>query len=89
MKTFYYMGVVADEQDLPKHAALGDLYYEAGTEKFWMWTEIGFISMLPGDDEPVQDPVPKIHPTNCKNCGAALHSYVCEYCGTEYTALTA
>ena len=23
-------------------------------------------------------------PTNCKNCGAPLHSHECEYCGTEY-----
>lgn len=22
--------------------------------------------------------------TNCKNCGAVLHSNKCEYCGTEY-----
>lgn len=22
--------------------------------------------------------------TNCKNCGAPLHSYKCDYCGTEY-----
>ena len=25
------------------------------------------------------------HPTNCKNCGAVLHSNICEFCGTEYT----
>ena len=23
-------------------------------------------------------------PTNCKNCGAVLTSYKCEYCDTEY-----
>lgn len=23
-------------------------------------------------------------PTNCKNCGAPLHSYECEYCGSKY-----
>ena len=23
-------------------------------------------------------------PTNCKNCGATLHSHKCEYCGSEY-----
>ena len=22
---------------------------------------------------------------NCKNCGAALHGNICEYCGTDYT----
>lgn len=25
-------------------------------------------------------------PTNCHNCGAPLHGYKCEYCGTEYSA---
>ena len=25
----------------------------------------------------------KTHPTNCQNCGAVLHGYVCEYCGTD------
>jgi hypothetical protein len=23
-------------------------------------------------------------PTNCKNCGAILHSHECEYCGSKY-----
>ena len=22
---------------------------------------------------------------NCKNCGAPLHDFKCEYCGTEYS----
>lgn len=26
----------------------------------------------------------KSYPTNCRNCGAVLHSNKCEYCGTEY-----
>lgn len=26
----------------------------------------------------------KLALTNCKNCGAPLHSCTCEYCGTEY-----
>lgn len=25
--------------------------------------------------------------TNCKNCGAVLHSNKCEYCGTEYGSI--
>lgn len=29
-------------------------------------------------------PAPKTYPTNCKNCGAVLHSHQCEYCGSEY-----
>lgn len=23
--------------------------------------------------------------TNCKNCGAPLSNYICEYCGTNYS----
>ena len=26
----------------------------------------------------------RTRPTNCKNCGAVLTSYKCEYCDTEY-----
>lgn len=26
----------------------------------------------------------RVRPTNCKNCGAVLTSYKCEYCDTEY-----
>lgn len=26
----------------------------------------------------------KSYPTNCKNCGAPLHSHHCEFCDTEY-----
>lgn len=29
-------------------------------------------------------PVEPHFPTNCKNCGAGLHSTECEYCGTLY-----
>lgn len=30
-------------------------------------------------------PMPKTKPpTNCRNCGAPLHGFVCEYCGTAY-----
>ena len=25
-----------------------------------------------------------MRPMNCKNCGAPLHNYKCDYCGTEY-----
>ena len=29
-------------------------------------------------------PEKKTYPTNCKNCGAPLHSNHCEFCDTEY-----
>ena len=35
-----------------------------------------------GRQEPVKKIVP--HPTNCKNCGAVMNGYKCEYCGTDY-----
>lgn len=38
---------------------------------------------LPEDDS--RQTISRKHPTNCKNCGAVLHSNICEFCGTEYT----
>ena len=34
------------------------------------------------DVKPTKNMVPKL--TNCKNCGAPLHSNRCEFCDTEY-----
>lgn len=31
-----------------------------------------------------KEPKKKTYPTNCKNCGAPLHSHRCEFCDTEY-----
>ena len=37
----------------------------------------------PNMDVPtIKSMTPKL--TNCKNCGAILHSNRCEFCGTEY-----
>lgn len=37
----------------------------------------------PNTDVPtIKSMTPKL--TNCKNCGAPLHSNRCEFCGTEY-----
>lgn len=33
---------------------------------------------------PKTKPPKQLHPTNCRNCGAPLHGFVCEYCGTSY-----
>lgn len=38
-----------------------------------------------GESYPRSTCAEKSHPTNCKNCGAVLHSNTCEFCGTEYT----
>lgn len=35
-------------------------------------------------EEGVEPTTRKQLPTNCKNCGAPLHSHECEYCGSEY-----
>lgn len=32
--------------------------------------------------DPPKDDLPKDH--SCRNCGAPLKSYICEYCGTVY-----
>lgn len=53
------------------------------------------VVVVPDEDDPpfvlqnhpwIDDPsrIKKPLPTNCKNCGAALHGSRCEYCGTEY-----
>ena len=36
------------------------------------------------ENDMAEPQTPKMLPTNCKNCGAALHGYKCEYCGTTY-----
>lgn len=41
--------------------------------------EIGTPNM---DVPTIKSMTPKL--TNCKNCGAVLHSNRCEFCGTEY-----
>lgn len=35
-------------------------------------------------EEGVEPTIQRSLPTNCKNCGAPLHSHECEYCGSEY-----
>ena len=35
-------------------------------------------------EEDIESTTRKQLPTNCKNCGAPLHSHRCEYCGSEY-----
>ena len=35
-------------------------------------------------EEGVESTIQKQLPTNCKNCGAPLHSHECEYCGSKY-----
>lgn len=35
-------------------------------------------------EEDVEPTIQCSLPTNCKNCGAPLHSHECEYCGTRY-----
>ncbi len=35
-------------------------------------------------EEGVEPTIQHSLPTNCKNCGAPLHSYECEYCGSKY-----
>ena len=57
-------------------AIVGDIEYLLYNSK---WEEFGKTSYE------VNVQLAKIkYPSNCKNCGAVLHSEICEYCGTEY-----
>ena len=61
----------------------GDIYYYNKGE----W--IPFLPSVSTDietrTEEKEEPTPRIkYPTNCKNCGAILNGWKCEYCGTEY-----
>ena len=67
--------------NLPDKGEKGVIYYLTQRQKQYIytnkWEEIGSTTW---NDVNTQ----KMLPTNCKNCGAALHGHKCEYCGTTY-----
>lgn len=69
---------VGSFDELPATAHLGDVCVVDGMNYVWNhneWIELGNIEA---------NIHPKIkYPSNCKNCGAVLHSNECEYCGTN------
>lgn len=60
---------------------------QTGDVVFTMDTNELYISNKNNEYVKIQSVASSYHrdrPTNCKNCGAVLTSYKCEYCGTEY-----
>ena len=64
--------------ELPDAGDLGEVIIVDDTTYVWCgskWEELGSSSGTEAS---------KIkYPSNCKNCGAVLHSEICEYCGTN------
>ena len=66
-------------------AKTGTLYLDRHTNKMWMlnseekWIHIASY----GEYKATAAKDNKII-TNCRNCGAPVRSYICEYCGTVY-----
>ena len=84
---YYYKGkLIGDELQLNDflierrkfHSKYGDVVFKRTNKA----NEV--IEVVDGKAD---NKLPTMHtprPTNCKNCGAVLTSYKCEYCGTEY-----
>ena len=47
-----------------------------------MWADDRWQIIEPADPTENMEPLYG-HPTNCINCGAVLHDYICEFCGTD------
>ena len=78
---FQFTGKYDELPDPTKHKT-GDIAIVEDTEYILYgskWEEFGKTSY-----EVNVQPAKIKYPSNCKNCGAVLHSEICEYCGTEY-----
>lgn len=64
----------------PIEADIGDIYMDSSSQVLQMFTAQGWQPVYP---DPGYMEAGKTHPANCKNCGAVLHGYICEYCGTD------
>ena len=72
---------------LPTDSDMGTVYTlsDGSTHLFnGKWEPVGSVDSITDSDSKTWSNTQKILPTNCKNCGAVLHGYICEYCGTTY-----
>lgn len=58
--------------------ANGEIYYTVDTNQIFITSDDNLIEFAP---DKVYD-LPKSH--NCRNCGAPVYGYKCEYCDTYY-----
>lgn len=90
ISSFYFRGSVKSKDDLPLDANIGDVYISNNDDATWVcttttrskWDVIGSLSDCSLTNKPIEEK--RItYPTNCKNCGAILYNYICEYCGSN------
>lgn len=66
-------------------APIGTLYFDKHTNKMWMLdSEKKWVYMANYDEYKATAEKDKKNITNCRNCGAPVRSFVCDYCGTVY-----
>ena len=78
---YRYVGITP-----PKDPKVGDVYYDGTDIKIYNGTStwITTANTINTINYCCSTPPKVKYPKNCINCGATLHSYKCEYCGTEY-----
>ena len=56
----------------------GELIYSIDTQKVYTAINNKMVELFPSQE----NTPPKL--SNCRNCGAPVKGYKCEYCGTKY-----
>lgn len=88
MKTTFHMIQLADVDTIRMYSNdynAGSIFITSDTNKVYVLNKANEVIEVV--DGKADNKLPTMHtprPTNCKNCGAVLTSYKCEYCGTEY-----
>jgi hypothetical protein len=62
----------------------GSIFLTSDTNKVYVLNQANEVIEVVNTDSNSKSHITHTKPTNCKNCGAVLTSYKCEYCGTEY-----
>ena len=81
-----FKGTFDEKTGLPKTGNYGEILYSKDSGKTYIYVDHW---ELLGDGNSVEEGtrynkhmIP--YPVKCKCCGASMHDYICEYCGTEY-----
>ena len=66
-------------------AKIGALYFDKHTNKMWMLnSEKRWVQMAHYEEYKSTAAIDNKNITNCRNCGAPVYGYKCEYCDTHY-----
>ena len=90
--TLFFLGTCENESDLKKfNPKNGDCVYTNSERSVYMYVNNEWLKAADSsyDTTPITKANKRIskkipYPSICKNCGAPLHSYTCEFCNTEY-----